>query len=171
MLHRAEGQGMQGTVQQSLEAAESIGVDLPGSENSAPVCKDDGKMQRKCTCKKSRCLKLYCECFAAGETIMHTCLQSLLCSHSPLCTDQISLQCFAGFPDLLSSCSQVSYWTMITCSESFSGVVRQFNWCSLHCRSLPLLPACSSFLSTYPTYLVLASSAHLLAGTHMPASM
>lgn len=32
---------------------------------------------RKCSCKKSKCLKLYCECFAAG----------VLCDHSCKCSD------------------------------------------------------------------------------------
>ena len=28
---------------------------------------------KKCNCKKSRCLKLYCDCFAAGQYCKHSC--------------------------------------------------------------------------------------------------
>lgn len=70
-LCRAEGQAMQGIMQLSLEAAESKDLDQPSSNDDGPSYKDNGKGQRKCTCKKTRCLKLYCECFAAGKTTMH----------------------------------------------------------------------------------------------------
>lgn len=31
------------------------------------------RQPKKCNCKKSRCLKLYCDCFAAGQYCKHTC--------------------------------------------------------------------------------------------------
>ena len=49
-----------------LQAAETTEAGQLASSNSAATCKGGAKALRKCTCKKSRCLKLYCECFAAG---------------------------------------------------------------------------------------------------------
>ena len=41
-----------------------------GSTPSAPRGRGqekDGKLRKSCNCKNSRCLKLYCECFASGQ--------------------------------------------------------------------------------------------------------
>mmetsp|Transcript_6993 Transcript_6993/g.14469 ORF Transcript_6993/g.14469 Transcript_6993/m.14469 type:complete len:865 (-) Transcript_6993:386-2980(-) len=35
--------------------------------------KDLGQVERHCTCKKSRCIKKYCECFAAGAACSDSC--------------------------------------------------------------------------------------------------
>lgn len=38
---------------------------------STPVCQC--RQPKRCNCKKSRCLKLYCDCFAAGQYCKHAC--------------------------------------------------------------------------------------------------
>ncbi|DBB01925.1 hypothetical protein WJX77_005673 [Trebouxia sp. C0004] len=62
---RDEEQGSGPSRQLSLQPYHSQNDDPSGPSGSGTACKD-GKVLRKCTCKKSRCLKLYCECFAAG---------------------------------------------------------------------------------------------------------
>lgn len=63
---RDEEDGSGPSRQLSLQPADSSNEDPSGPSTSDATCKD-GKVLRKCTCKKSRCLKLYCECFAAGK--------------------------------------------------------------------------------------------------------
>jgi hypothetical protein len=41
----------------------ALGAATPDNDNIG----GSGSRKRICSCKKSRCLKLYCECFAAGE--------------------------------------------------------------------------------------------------------
>lgn len=45
-------------------------------------------MAKTCHCKKSRCLKLYCECFAAGMYCGGTCA-CLSCSNRVECADEV----------------------------------------------------------------------------------
>ena len=60
-----------------LQAADGTEGDQPASSNSAASCRDGAKALKKCTCKKSKCLKLYCECFAAGVLLVLTCIVSI----------------------------------------------------------------------------------------------
>ena len=68
---RSEEQTRQNSMQLSLQAAEGTEGDQPASSNSAASCRDGAKALKKCTCKKSKCLKLYCDCFAAGVLLVH----------------------------------------------------------------------------------------------------
>ena len=48
----------------------SIELELPCQENAQPTFASTSHIRKKktgCTCKKTRCLKMYCECFAAGR--------------------------------------------------------------------------------------------------------
>lgn len=40
--------------------------EVPNEEGTLNTVSND-KKSRNCNCKKTRCLKLYCDCFAAGE--------------------------------------------------------------------------------------------------------
>ncbi|CAI0543344.1 unnamed protein product [Linum tenue] len=53
--------------QQGVPAAKAVKPDSPKSR-ARPAAEKDGtpKKQKQCNCKHSRCLKLYCECFASG---------------------------------------------------------------------------------------------------------
>ncbi|KAL0039453.1 hypothetical protein WJX79_008848 [Trebouxia sp. C0005] len=61
---REEEQGSGSSRQLSLQPYDSQNEDPSGP--TPGIAYKGGKILRKCTCKKSRCLKLYCECFAAG---------------------------------------------------------------------------------------------------------
>ncbi|KAL0044548.1 hypothetical protein WJX82_000363 [Trebouxia sp. C0006] len=75
---REEEQGDRPSRQLSLQPYDSQNDDPSGPSESGTACKD-GKVLRKCTCKKSRCLKLYCECFAAG-VFCDNCLCTSCCN-------------------------------------------------------------------------------------------
>ena len=50
----------------------------------------DEKTVKKCTCSKSKCLKLYCECFAAGQACGPDCGCKECCNHDG-CSDLIQM--------------------------------------------------------------------------------
>ncbi|KAG8100545.1 hypothetical protein GUJ93_ZPchr0013g34356 [Zizania palustris] len=57
-----------------------LGNDHNSSQSNSPQKKrcrtdngDDGEACKRCSCKKSKCLKLYCECFAAGVYCCEPC--------------------------------------------------------------------------------------------------
>uniref|UniRef100_A0A0D3GMV8 CRC domain-containing protein n=1 Tax=Oryza barthii TaxID=65489 RepID=A0A0D3GMV8_9ORYZ len=57
-----------------------LGNDHDSSQSNSPQKKrrksdngDDGEACKRCSCKKSKCLKLYCECFAAGVYCSEPC--------------------------------------------------------------------------------------------------
>ncbi|XP_075516611.1 protein tesmin/TSO1-like CXC 2 isoform X2 [Primulina tabacum] len=69
-------------------AAEEINQNSPKRKRCRSERPGDGEACKRCNCKKSKCLKLYCECFAAGIFCMEPCA-CIDCFNKPVHTDTV----------------------------------------------------------------------------------
>ena len=63
----------------------SIELELPCKVNARPTFASTTQIRKKktgCTCKKTQCLKMYCECFAAGRQCTEECGCHDCCNHA-----------------------------------------------------------------------------------------
>ncbi|XP_073126279.1 protein tesmin/TSO1-like CXC 2 isoform X2 [Henckelia pumila] len=69
-------------------AAEEISQSSPKRKRCRLERPGDGEACKRCNCKKSKCLKLYCECFAAGIYCMEPCA-CIDCFNKPVHKDTV----------------------------------------------------------------------------------
>ncbi|KZV27484.1 hypothetical protein F511_17698 [Dorcoceras hygrometricum] len=69
-------------------AAEEINQCTPKRKRFRSESPRDGETCKRCNCKKSKCLKLYCECFAAGIYCMEPCA-CIDCFNKPVHIDTV----------------------------------------------------------------------------------
>ncbi|XP_057504619.1 uncharacterized protein LOC130788097 [Actinidia eriantha] len=56
------------------DAVEELNTPSPQKKRKKALAANDGDGCKRCNCKKSRCLKLYCDCFAAGLYCVESCI-------------------------------------------------------------------------------------------------
>ncbi|KAL1561773.1 protein tesmin/TSO1-like CXC 2 [Salvia divinorum] len=69
-------------------ANEDINPSSPKKRRRKSEQSGDGESCKRCNCKKSKCLKLYCECFAAGVYCMEPCA-CIDCFNKPVHEDTV----------------------------------------------------------------------------------
>ncbi|XP_073275113.1 protein tesmin/TSO1-like CXC 2 isoform X5 [Primulina huaijiensis] len=69
-------------------AAKEINQNSPKRKRCRSERPGDGEACKRCNCKKSKCLKLYCECFAAGIFCMEPCA-CIDCFNKPVHIDTV----------------------------------------------------------------------------------
>lgn len=76
-----QGRGRHMSFEQSPSKNSEDDTSRSNDENSSSE-KDDASLNLGCTCKKSKCLKLYCQCFASKSICVATC-RCLSCKNLP----------------------------------------------------------------------------------------
>ncbi|CAH8316903.1 unnamed protein product [Eruca vesicaria subsp. sativa] len=94
--YQVDLQGSSSTLQEALDQTEIEAVEptLEELHLSSPKKKrvkleaGEGESCKRCNCKKSKCLKLYCECFAAGVYCIEPC-SCIDCFNKPIHEDTV----------------------------------------------------------------------------------